>query len=49
MNDVENVIECIQLAKKYNYDQYNYMINEIKTHKTFAIFRKDARIQKLIS
>jgi hypothetical protein len=53
MNDVEKGIKCIQLAQqnknKFRSGEYNQMINEIKTHKVFANFRKDERVQKLIS
>jgi hypothetical protein len=45
MKNVDAVFECIDLARKYNYDGYAAMIEEMKSAPMFANVLKDQRFQ----
>ena len=48
MNEYDKALGCIGLAKKYNYNGYDNMLEQIRTVPMFEDFRKDERVMKII-
>ncbi len=46
MKDFDNIVTCIEFAEQY-YDEYQMMMDTIKTDKVFSEFRKDVRFLNL--
>ncbi len=48
MDEFDHALKMVKLAKKHNYNNYDYMISEIKNYIGFKDFRNQPEVKKLL-